>query len=163
MLYYTRAAKLKLKIKRGKNIEKYFKWKNSETLYNKISAYAEINFKIVCGSEKTRSVSNSKVDRLFKVIFCKSYIRLDCLRSYAQQSSPTRARKVRLNFYDYAIALWNHLPLCAMSSAVTEAMRPVAPGHGATAAPSCCEGRIFGPLNTSVHCNTRRIDLFRKQ
>lgn len=48
-----------------------------------------------------------------------------------------------------------NLPLCAMSSAVTEARRPVAPGHGATAAPSCCEGRIFGPLGTSGHWNNR--------
>lgn len=42
-----------------------------------------------------------------------------------------------------------------MSSAVTEARRPVAPGHGATAAPSCCEGRIFGPLGTSGHWNNQ--------
>lgn len=45
--------------------------------------------------------------------------------------------------------------MCAMSSAVTEARRPVAPGHGATAAPSCCEGRIFGPLGTSGHWNNQ--------
>lgn len=89
-------------------------------------------------------------------------------QKYAGRETSNRFPKIHLGFLSSPgtpqryIRRYYGLPLCAMSSAVTEAMRPVAPGHGATAAPSCCEGRIFGPLSTSVHWNPELIYRQRK-